>query len=302
MHSLVGIGAAFLTVCTAIACGTSEPGPIESVDASPGDGSAADHGAEGAPSGEGDGGYGDVLLRDSPDNATATEDGASDPAQNGDGGQGPVDSGPDTSQANDGQSAVDGGSDVMHTVEASSSIDSGQDSAKANDASQNAIDGGVCGALAAGPLPDGGDATYSWASSPKAGCLSAPFCQVACDANLLAGLLSCDAVQGGYYWAQGSVYMRVAGRQSGECVYEIGVETEGSVSYSRCTTPLPAKPWHGLFYLNTPSSSAAPDVLNGLDNCQVVSTCNLMSGAPNPCDPSAAGPPMCPANNVYGPC
>jgi hypothetical protein len=71
---------------------------------------------------------------------------------------------------------------------------------------------------------------------------------------------------------------------------------------NRCSTALPVQPWVGLRYINMSSSSAAPDILQGLDQCQVQSTCNLMTGAPNQCDLTSAGPPLCPTNNVYGPC
>jgi hypothetical protein len=303
--------ALFATSCTAVACGSSAAGPMGDLDASPGDGTAADQviGTDDAAPGD-DGGNdasgpddsGSISVDSGHDAARSNDAGqdAGDPARINDASQ---DAG-DAARINDAsQDAGDSGHDAANVDDAGQGAgDGGHDAGHLNDAAASTIDGGVCGALSAGPLPDGGDVTYSWASSAKAGCLSAPFCQVACDANLLAGLLACDAVQGGYYWSLGSIYIRVAGRQGGTCAYEIGVETEGSVTYSRCTTPLPAKPWHGLFYLNAPGSSAAPDILNGLDSCQVVSTCNLISGAPNQCDQTTAGPPTCPTNNVYGPC
>ncbi|MDP9000557.1 MAG: hypothetical protein M3O46_10645 [Myxococcota bacterium] len=294
MRSILRLGALLATGCAAIACGTSGRGPVGHLDASPGQ---ADEGSS-------DAGNEEMVPRD----------GGSDPSDGGgkilwpDGaGDAPfaADGAPDDVRAHDGGEAAsdDGGYDATPATDAGPTVtDAAYNDAPTDGAAPIPSDGGVCGALSAGPLPDGGDVTYSWAASAKSGCLSAPFCQVACDASLLAGLLSCTAVQGGYYWAQGSVYIRVSARQAGNCVYEIGVETEGAVTFSRCTTPLPAKPWHGLLYINAPASSAAPNVLNGLDNCNVVSTCNLVSGAPNQCDQTSAGPPTCPTNNVYGPC
>lgn len=178
---------------------------------------------------------------------------------------------------------------------------SSQDGGLAQDASGDVI-GGSCDHLMTGPPQDGGDLTYSWAGAVVPNCLSNPFCQITCGGDLLSGLLACSPVQGGYFWAQGSAYIRVAGRKAGTCVYEIGIEVEGSVSYTRCTTPMPAQPWKGLYYVSSASSSAAPDLASGLDNCQVVTTCSIPDDGPNPCSMSTDDPPMCPVNGLPGAC
>jgi hypothetical protein len=162
-------------------------------------------------------------------------------------------------------------------------------------------DAGICGSLSTGPMPPSGDMTYAWSSSAPA-CLSGAFCQVDCDGALLQGILACEAVQGGFFWGQGSVYFRVVGRQSGACVFDIGTETEGSVSVQRCTTPLPVQPWAGLYEVNHPNSSSAPNIPNGLHDCTRTATCSVLPGAPNPCERSPAGPPLCPSTGVRGPC
>jgi hypothetical protein len=77
---------------------------------------------------------------------------------------------------------------------------------------------------------------------------------------------------------------------------------EGSISYNRCTTPLPVVPWHGLYYLSLLSSSAAPDLTSGLDNCQLVTMCSIPEDGPNPCDLTSDDPPMCPVNGASGAC
>jgi hypothetical protein len=143
--------------------------------------------------------------------------------------------------------------------------------------------------------------TYAWSGVVKSPCVSRPFCAVTCDDAFLRDLLACNAVQGGYFWAQGSAYIRVFGRQGGSCVFDIGLETEGAVTFERCTAPLPVSPWPGLYAVDSPASSAAPNLLDGLSGCQVISRCNIMPGAPDPCDPGPTGAPTCPANSA-GPC
>ena len=144
-------------------------------------------------------------------------------------------------------------------------------------------DGGACRAESTGPAPaDAGDVTYSYAGSPPPACFANALCQIDCQParSFVEGLLACDAVQGGYFWAQGSAYVRVHGIAGGACVYDIGIETEGDTVYSRCMAPLPVRAWSGLFYVNDPAgTSAAPNLLDGLTGCVTVQHCDPQLGA-----------------------
>jgi hypothetical protein len=152
-----------------------------------------------------------------------------------------------------------------------------------------------CFAMSVGPAPpDSSDTDYSYASVAKPACLSAPFCQVSCAADFIRGLLACEPVEGGFFWSLGSAYIRVHGRKGGACVFDIGIETEGDVAYSRCSTPLPVRAWSGLSYVDKPGQTASV-LLDGLDACTTLMHCSAVAGGPNPCDESQAGAPICPA-------
>jgi hypothetical protein len=273
----------------AAACGTSNPGSDVQADAKPNDAPVSDiHDVT-----EAEADAADSTGR----TVDAQEDGGADsgsaPEASPDG---------DASESADSQSTIeagrDGGESDSATVPDVAPIrDAGSDADAGGDAM-----GGSCGNLTTGPATNGGDVTYAWADASVPNCLSEPFCQVPCAGELLAGLLACDPVQGGYFWAQGSAYIRVAGKQAGTCVYEIGVELEGTISYSRCTAPIPVAPWKGLYYVSSLSSSAEPDLTDGLDNCQMVTMCSIPEDGPNPCDLTTVDPPECPTYGASGAC
>jgi hypothetical protein len=154
-------------------------------------------------------------------------------------------------------------------------------------------------AASCGPLPvgtssaaDAGDVSYSWTGAPTA-CFGEPFCKASCSPAFLQSLLDCDAVEGGYFWNFGSVYIRVAGRRGGSCVYDIGLELEGAVTYKECTSPIPVAPWPGLQYAN---GNTTPAIFDGLSNCTLMGSCSVQPGIGMPCDQGPAGVPLCPAS------
>ena len=151
-----------------------------------------------------------------------------------------------------------------------------------------------------GPAPSNpSDVEFSYAAVAKPACLSAPFCQVSCAGALVRGLLACDPVEGGFFWTHGSAYLRVHGRTRGACVMDIGIDIEGDVAYYRCATPLPVHAWPGLSYLDE-RGRAATDLLDGLDQCSLITRCSVVPGGPDPCDLSQSGAPTCP--DLPSPC
>jgi hypothetical protein len=172
----------------------------------------------------------------------------------------------------DGDSDGDGDSDP----DADGDIDSDPDAEDADTSSDADDDGNA--ALCdpdADPLepPGTDDVTYdSWTSFE---CMSdACLCDSAAR-PFLEMLLRCEAVQGGYWWGMGSVYVRVAGRSGGACLLDIGSEVEGGMAVSRCTLPLPIVAWSGL---------DAPDgaLLTGIeDRCESVGSCCVLDGCPD---------------------
>jgi hypothetical protein len=155
------------------------------------------------------------------------------------------------------------------------------------------------GAVSCSALPEGGtlpasavDVSYSW-MGPKAACFGEPFCQAGCAAAFLQGLLDCDMVEGGYFWNFGSVYIRVAGRRGNSCVYDIGSEIEGAVTYQECTASLPVAPWPGLRNVNGNSQTS---IFEGLNGCVSMGSCSVLSGYGTPCDEGAAAVPTCPSS------
>jgi hypothetical protein len=151
-----------------------------------------------------------------------------------------------------------------------------------------------CGSLPMGTSAgsDAGDVSYSWTAA-KTACFGEPFCQASCSSTFLQNLVDCNAVEGGYFWNFGSVYIRVAGRRGGSCVYDIGSELEGAVTYKECTAPMPVAPWPGLRYVN---SNGSPNIFDGLDGCTLMQSCSVQAGFPMPCDEGPAAVPTCPSD------
>jgi len=106
-------------------------------------------------------------------------------------------------------------------------------------------------------------------------------------------LLACDQVGVGWYEGLGSVYMRVAGREDGDCLIDIAVETEGGIGINRCRLPLPIAPWVGLRGVVTDGRT---EPLAGIEDlCERVDSCCILDGCPDPCD---ADVPHCPWGGV----
>jgi len=113
----------------------------------------------------------------------------------------------------------------------------------------------------------------------------------ACD--FMSQLLSCDAVEGGYWWGQGSEYLRVQGRRDGKCIIEIGSEVEGGVAGYRCELPLPLSPWPGL--MHDRSGDPGFRMLQGIEDvCEWQGSCQVRPDAPKQCSDSDLDPPLCP--------
>jgi hypothetical protein len=118
--------------------------------------------------------------------------------------------------------------------------------------------------------------TYAYDPTARAACFSAPLCQVSCApaASLVEGLLACAKTEGGYFWLFGSSYIQVHGIQSGRCVYDVGLEMEGSYKYVRCSAALPVQAWSGLsFHAETGGTVGSGDLSTGLEGCTTVLTC-----------------------------
>jgi hypothetical protein len=171
------------------------------------------------------------------------------------------------------------------------------DVVRTEDASDGALGPDADAGVACGLLPEGGtapqdagDVTYSWTGAQTA-CFGESFCQAPCATTFLQGLLDCDRVEGGYFWNFGSVYIRVAGRRGGSCVYDIGSEVEGSVTYKECTAPMPVAPWPGLRFRN---DNGGPNVFNGLEGCTPIAACSVQPGLGTPCNAGPEAVPTCP--------
>jgi hypothetical protein len=186
------------------------------------------------------------------------------------------------------------------TAQRAAPTDAGADVSESTEAQREAGVDGPNGdaALACGVLPNGGtmadagDVSYSWTGEKEA-CFGEPFCQAGCATAFLRGLLDCDAVEGGYFWNFGSVYIRVAGRRGGSCVYDIGSEIEGAVTYQECTAPIPVAPWPGLHNVNGNSQTS---IFMGLDGCVSKESCSVQSGIGTQCDEGPAAVPTCPSS------
>jgi hypothetical protein len=102
----------------------------------------------------------------------------------------------------------------------------------------------LCLAGRVGTTPaDSSDAVYD--NMNEQACFSKSFCQVSCADSFIDALLDCQPVGGGFFWGQGSAYLRVHGRANGGCVYDVGWEAEGGLQWSRCSSPFPVHAWPG---------------------------------------------------------
>lgn len=135
-----------------------------------------------------------------------------------------------------------------------------------------------------------------YADQPKNPCFVAPCLCAASARDVVEQVLACAPVTTGFWAPLGSTYLRVAGREGGACVLEVGEEVEGGVRYSRCKLPLPIEPWEGI------ATSADPSVdgeglLKGItDKCELVGSCCILPGCPDPCNSTLPDAPLCPLN------
>ncbi|MFT3775341.1 MAG: hypothetical protein QM820_59085 [Minicystis sp.] len=110
--------------------------------------------------------------------------------------------------------------------------------------------------------------------------------------HTLEKLLRCEAVEGGWYWGQGSASLRVVGRDQGACVIDIVSEVEGGASVHHCNLPLPMTPWKGLSTIATGGETENP--IAGVEaHCSLTVKCSLFPEGPNPCDGVMPRPPLC---------
>jgi hypothetical protein len=108
----------------------------------------------------------------------------------------------------------------------------------------------------------------------------------------LAGLLRCDAIEGGYYWPLGSMAFHVVGRQGGKCVLDLLREVEGGADFFRCELPLPMVAWAGL--ASPATGLEVDDPLKGIEErCTKRYSCSLLTGGPNECAKLDPRPPFC---------
>lgn len=135
------------------------------------------------------------------------------------------------------------------------------------------------------------DTSYTtWASTPclpsKANLCAAP------PSDLLAGLLRCENVQGGWFWAFGESSFRVLGRFGDTCRIVWLLDIEGGAKVLSCDIPLQLTPWPGL--TQTPTGEVFDDPLLGLaEHCTELTQCSLLSGGNNPCRDLDPEPPHC---------
>lgn len=149
------------------------------------------------------------------------------------------------------------------------------------------------------PTPVTGDVTYGQVETYPC-FLDACMCDESAR-GFTGRLLACEAVRGGYYWAQGSTTVTVVGSEAGECVLDVAREVEGGVSMLRCRLPLPLSPWPGL--ATGGAGETAPDLLLGIqDRCVQIGSCNFIFGAPNFCDDLEDPPFVCPDAQGTLPC
>lgn len=166
--------------------------------------------------------------------------------------------------------------------------DAGPDSVEDADAGASACDPD------ASPLDPVGTDDVAYTSHTTYACLGDKdrLCRASPLRKTLEGLLRCDAIEGGYVWAQGSFAFRVLGREGGACRVEILHETEGGGVIERCDLPLPVRAWAGLSQALVGDAVDRP--LEGIESrCTRIGTCNLQLGAPDECWNRDPRPPLC---------
>ncbi|MFO0546735.1 MAG: hypothetical protein U0271_00040 [Polyangiaceae bacterium] len=144
--------------------------------------------------------------------------------------------------------------------------------------------------------PPSGTEDVTYTDVPQSACFGSPCLCGSGAREFVNHVLACDPVAGGVWAAAGSAYLRVAGREAGACVLEIGEEIEAGVKYSRCHLPLPIVPWQGIdAQLDT--SVDGDSFLVGIEaQCETVGQCCIADGCPDPCATSLPDVPLCPLN------
>lgn len=88
--------------------------------------------------------------------------------------------------------------------------------------------------------------------------------------------------------------MRVAGREAGACVVEVGLEVEGGIAYRRCHLSLPIELWPGIATESDPAIDGDTLIAGIEDRCDLVGTCCILPGCPDPCETELPDVPRCP--------
>ncbi len=66
------------------------------------------------------------------------------------------------------------------------------------------------------------------------------------------------------------------------------------MSYHRCRLPLPIEPWPGLAFDADPTQGSDGFLEGIADECELVGTCCILDGCPDPCDATLPDAPLCP--------
>ena len=176
----------------------------------------------------------------------------------------------------------------------SSSAGTGGSSSSASTGGTGGTGGGVCDPPLAPVTPSGTD-DVTYADPEQLKCFANPCLCSSKARELVDHLLACDPIAGGFFWAQGAVYARVAGRKDGACVLEVGEEQEGGVTYRRCKLPLPITPWAGIAGDGDNTMGTAGFLEGIVDACESVGSCCIQPGCPDPCATKLPDVPLCPA-------
>jgi hypothetical protein len=110
--------------------------------------------------------------------------------------------------------------------------------------------------------------------------------------ELLGGLLRCEPVQGGWFWAFGESSFRVHGRFDDTCRVEWLLDVEGGAKALMCDIPLQLTPWAGLSQASGGEVFDNP-LLGIAEHCTEVTQCSLLSGADTECRDLDPEPPHC---------
>ncbi|MFO0747175.1 MAG: hypothetical protein U1F43_16150 [Myxococcota bacterium] len=185
----------------------------------------------------------------------------------------------------------DRGGAATDAVDASADAASDAADGTSSDAADTgAGDAGLC-EPGHGPIAPVGTSDTTYTAVERTDCLSAPCTCAAGLDDRVERLLACDAIAIGWYEGLGSAYFSVAGRDGGDCLIDVGSETEGGVAVHRCRLPLPVSLWTGLMGALDEVDMTHP--LEGIeDRCTLTSSCCVLSGCPNPC---TGAEPLCPS-------